>query len=64
MRDLKRIEPILSRIRALWLTHPDLRLGQLIGNAIFDEDLYYLEDDEFVEALEKQYQSQAGTDPA
>ena len=34
MRDPKRIEPILSLIREIWTKHPDLRLTQLIMNAL------------------------------
>lgn len=32
MRDAARIEPIIERLKSLWLKHPDLRLGQIIVN--------------------------------
>lgn len=34
MRDPARIDRILAALRAAWVEHPDLRLGQLIVNAI------------------------------
>lgn len=59
MRDPKRIERMLSRIRRIWLTHPDLRLTQLIMNALqMNEDPYNVEDDTLETKLieyEKQY---------
>ena len=33
-RDPSRIDPILARLRAAWLAHPDMRLGQLVENAV------------------------------
>jgi hypothetical protein len=33
MRDVKRIERILNLLRAYWTQYPDLRLGQILGNA-------------------------------
>ena len=32
MRDPKRIDGMIERLRALWKAYPDMRLGQLIGN--------------------------------
>lgn len=37
-----------QQIRDMWATLPQLRLGQLIVNAIGDRDLFNLEDDELV----------------
>jgi uncharacterized protein YihD (DUF1040 family) len=52
MRDPKRIEPILSLIREIWTKHPDLRLTQLIMNALnINRDPYYIEDDDLEKAL-------------
>ena len=34
MRDPVRIDEVLAAIRELWIQYPDLRLGQLIVNAI------------------------------
>lgn len=52
MRDPKRIERILARIRYVWTTYPDLRLTQLIMNALnMNEDPYHVEDDILEKAL-------------
>jgi len=54
MRDPNRIEPILSLIREIWYTYPDLRLTQLIMNALkMNQDPYYIEDEKLEEALKK-----------
>jgi hypothetical protein len=40
------------------MRNPDLRLGQIIGNAAGDRDPYYVEDDELmysIQELEKNY---------
>ena len=58
MRDKNRIPIILKRLEKLWLKDPDLRLGQLILNKFSfpkDAPLYYIEDDELIEELEKLY---------
>lgn len=55
MRDINRIDLILDRLKTLWKKHPDLRLGQLILNVLQDPVLYYVEDEELVELLEKFY---------
>jgi hypothetical protein len=34
MRAPERIEPILQLLQQVWLRHPDMRLGQLLVNAI------------------------------
>lgn len=49
MRDQKRIKRILKLLEQIWTKYPDLRLGQLIDNAVvmFSEkiiDIYELED--------------------
>ena len=54
MRDANRIEPTLSRIAELWKNNvPDWRFGQLLYNflAVYG-DPFYLEDDDFIVALE------------
>ena len=52
MRDPKRIERILARIRYIWTTHPDLRLTQLIMNVLnMNEDPYHVEDDDLEKKL-------------
>lgn len=60
MRDPNRIKPILAAIQAQWEKCPDLRLGQLVYNAISkgSEDrlppfpeLFYAEDDVLLRGL-------------
>lgn len=56
MRDPKRINRIIELVRGIWLTQPDIRLTQLIMNALrMNEDPYYVEDD-ILEAKLKEYQ--------
>lgn len=55
MRDPGRIKRILAALRAVWEENPDMRLGQLICNAVREDMLYYIEDDTLVKALEKYY---------
>lgn len=57
MRDVNRIDLILDRLKTLWKKYPDLRLGQLILNVLQDPVLYYVEDEELIETLEKAYES-------
>ena len=45
----------LHRLFKLWTLYPELRLGQLIGNALSDPQLYYVTDDNIVTILEKYY---------
>ena len=59
MRDIERIEVVLDALRSRWLDAPDMRLGQLLVNvaAALDPDappmpeLFYLEDDDLLAAL-------------
>jgi len=61
MRDPKRIEPMLNLIRNLWHKAPDLRLFQLLLNAVPSDNMaYYMEDEELVEALKFTYKDQQG----
>ena len=54
MRDPNRIEPMLALIREIWYKYPDLRLTQLIMNALkMNQDPYYVEDDKLKKALEE-----------
>ena len=55
MRDPKRIDEILSKIKEVWDRNPDLRLGQLLLNCARDPALYYIEDDDLVKALQELY---------
>jgi len=52
MRDPQRIEKIIGLIRKVWYKSPDLRLTQLIMNALkMANDPYYIEDDVLEKAL-------------
>jgi uncharacterized protein YihD (DUF1040 family) len=57
MRDPNRINRILEKLRAAWLSSPDLRLGQLVMNAIAMtedrpvNDIFYIEDDQTEKGL-------------
>ena len=54
MRDPNRVEPILALIREIWYIYPDLRLTQLIMNALkMHHDPYYVEDEKLKKALEE-----------
>ena len=57
MRDPKRIEETLSKLGELWKKVPDWRLGQLLynlkQNVKQDSDIYYLEDCDLVEQIDK-----------
>ena len=57
MRDPARIEDILNKIKEIWERHPDLRLGQLICNAVPESILYYTEDDALIQAVEDLYRN-------
>lgn len=53
MRDPKRIDKIINKLRDLWKTYPDLRLGQLIVNLTpNDRSTFYLEDSVLLEEIE------------
>lgn len=56
MRDSSRISKILAKIHEKWSENPDLRLMQLLVNAIRPEtpcpQVYYLEDDILMEKLD------------
>jgi uncharacterized protein YihD (DUF1040 family) len=61
MRDPARIDRVLSILRWYWLRAPDLRLGQIIFNAVDEarphldnvstSDIFYVEDHEMEEAI-------------
>lgn len=54
-RDPLRIHKVLSQVRSMWINVPDLRLGQLILNAVKEDQLYNIEDDKLIKRLEKLY---------
>lgn len=55
MRDPARIPRILEALRVEWEKQPDLRLGQLLMNAVVPygdvPDLYQIEDQPLVDAV-------------
>ena len=59
MRDPKRIPEILKLLQECWENVPDWRFGQLIENVkryIGSADLFYIEDDKFVQYLKEFFQ--------
>ena len=54
MRDPKRIPEVLNRIKPVWSTYPDTRLGQLIVNAMHGTEipLFHIEDDKLISLIE------------
>ena len=57
MRDPNRIKPTLELVEQIWEQHPDLRLGQLLVNAVRPSnpvpEIFYAEDDKLVEGLRR-----------
>jgi uncharacterized protein YihD (DUF1040 family) len=55
MRDPERIEVMLNALREAWCASPDLRLGQLIVNAVRPSEpcpqVFYIEDDVMLDRL-------------
>lgn len=50
MREPQRIERILGLVRELWMLAPDMRLGQLLENYVFDRPgSLFRQDDDFTE---------------
>jgi hypothetical protein len=60
MRDPFRIKTTLRYLGIFWDETPDLRLGQLILNAVPAEELYYIEDNELVARLRMCYYKTCG----
>jgi hypothetical protein len=55
MRDPGRIDVVLAALRAAWVESPDLRLGQLIVNAVRPSnpgpEVFHAEDDAILRGL-------------
>lgn len=55
MRDPARIDQVLAVVREVWVQHPDMRLGQLLVNAVRASDpasdLFSVEDTVLVRRL-------------
>ena len=63
---IKQKQEVIKRLLDLWITYPELRLGQLIenvcGNNGYDgyndiHNLYFVEDYDLIETLEKFYKN-------
>lgn len=52
-RKPSRIKLVIRKLEELWRKYPDLRLGQLLIDCAGDKDLFNLEDDELLEAMER-----------
>jgi hypothetical protein len=56
VRDPRRIGTIILKLKQVWDLYPDLRLVQLLHALLQDgpeDDLFYLEDDALLKALER-----------
>ncbi len=51
MREFERIDRITNLINKVWKKYPELRLGQLITNAVRALDIFYIEDEILEEKL-------------
>lgn len=55
MRDPARIPVVIEALRAYWLAHPDMRLGQIIANAVHS-NVFYIEDGNLKDAVNKMWE--------
>ena len=55
MRDINRIDVFYDRLKKVWKENPDQRFFQLINNIMsrYGSDMYYIEDDEAIDMIEK-----------
>lgn len=51
-RDPTRIYAVMKKLHFLWAQHPELRLGQLVGQLTRDGALFYIEDDELCRRMD------------
>jgi len=56
MRKENQIVNIIAQLLKIWLDHPDLRLGQLIANAVDVKYLHEIEDERLIELIERIYE--------
>lgn len=54
-RDYAYMEDFVYRLLDVWEKCPHIRFGQFIDNAIYDEDMFYIEDDELLDMVEHYY---------
>ena len=60
MRDIRRIDRILEVLGDYWKLVPDWRLGQLIKNIFGNNDIFYLEDEQFIEVVRNYFNQEVG----
>lgn len=60
MRDIRRIDRILEVLGDYWKLVPDWRLGQLILNIFGNNDIFYLEDEQFIEVVRNYFNKEVG----
>lgn len=53
MRDINRIPQILGDLKKIWELTPDIRLGQLLLNAVGHDEktLFYIEDQDLIDRM-------------
>ena len=53
MRDVNRIPQILGDLKKIWELTPDIRLGQLLLNAVDHDEktLFYIEDQDLIDKM-------------
>ena len=67
-RDVNRIQPFCDRLAKAWEKLPDLRFGQLMVNLMRDYeaehgcDIFYLEEDEMIQIIERYCERFSGGD--
>ena len=60
MRNPERIDKVLQALYDAWHKVPDWRLGQLLCNlqSAAGNDLFYMEDDKFIELLKEYFNTE------
>ena len=53
MRADSRIDNICQQLAQLWHQLPDWRLAQLMSNVFFTKDCFYMEDQDFIDYIER-----------
>lgn len=53
MRDPNRIDAFCRELAAYWHKVPDWRFGQFVSNVLTKCDLFYIEDDDFLNDMKK-----------
>lgn len=54
-RDVAYIDDKLKRLKKIWKGLPELRLGQILGNCVNYQQLYYLSDEDLLNIIERRY---------